>query len=132
MRFNKLAPMAATAGVALALLAPPAASATQTSAGGATTASASAASTATSATAAVNRASVACSSPRGKRANYSWGNGNTSTTIYFNNHCSHKVSVTITFQSYMAPIRKCMTVNPKTQGKKKWQFGKVLRFAKGC
>ncbi|WP_433441070.1 hypothetical protein [Nonomuraea sp. CA-141351] len=83
------------------------------------------AATASSARAAVERDSVSCSKPKGKRANYSWGEGNTSVTIYFNNHCSHKVSVKITFVRKgsvgdKASKYRCMTVNANTKGKKKF------------
>jgi hypothetical protein len=78
-----------------------------------------------SVSAGVERDSVSCSKPRGKRANYSWGEGNTTVTIYFNNHCSHKVSVRITFVRKgsvgdKASKYRCMTVNAKTKGKKKF------------
>jgi hypothetical protein len=89
----------------------------------ATTASAQAATV--SARADVERDSVSCSKPRGGSANYSWGEGNTTATIYFNNHCSHKVSVKIMFVRKgsvgdKAAKYRCMTVNAKTKGKKKF------------
>ncbi|GLW10366.1 hypothetical protein Misp01_54940 [Microtetraspora sp. NBRC 13810] len=78
-----------------------------------------------SARAAVERDSVKCSKPGGKWANYSWGEGNTTVTIYFNNHCSHKVSTKIAFErkgSVGDKVTKyrCMTVNARTKGKKKF------------
>ncbi|WP_431931111.1 hypothetical protein [Nonomuraea jabiensis] len=78
-----------------------------------------------SARAGIERDSVSCSKPRGKWANYSWGEGNTTATIYFNNHCSHKVSVKITFVRKgsvgdKAAKYRCMTVNANTKGKKKF------------
>ncbi|MEV0389400.1 hypothetical protein [Nonomuraea sp. NPDC050643] len=77
------------------------------------------------ATTAVERDSVRCSKPSGKWANFSWGEGNTSATIYFNNHCSHRLSVKITFVRKgsvgdKASKSRCMTVNAKTKGKKKF------------
>ncbi|MFC5824220.1 hypothetical protein [Nonomuraea insulae] len=86
-------------------------------------------STAAAATAAARagaeRDSVRCSRPKGKWANYSWGEGNTSVTIYFNNHCSHKVSAKITFVRKgsvgdKATKYRCVTVNAHTKGKKKF------------
>ncbi|RVX45049.1 hypothetical protein EDD27_7826 [Nonomuraea polychroma] len=73
----------------------------------------------------VERDSVRCSKPRNQFANYSWGEGNTSVTIYFNNHCSHRVSVRIKFVRKgsvgdQAAKYRCMTVNAKTKGKKKF------------
>ncbi|MFG6194021.1 hypothetical protein [Nonomuraea sp. JJY05] len=78
-----------------------------------------------SARAAVERDSVSCSKPKGKWANYSWGEGTTTATIYFNNHCSHKVSVKIMFVrkgsvGNKAAKYRCMTVNAHTKGKKKF------------
>ncbi|GAA4952098.1 hypothetical protein HD597_005374 [Nonomuraea thailandensis] len=75
--------------------------------------------------AAVERDSVPCSSPKGKWANFSWGEGITTATIYFNNHCSHRLSVKIAFTRKGSVGDKsvkyrCMTVNAKTKGKKKF------------
>ncbi|MGI5286355.1 hypothetical protein ACQEVF_23855 [Nonomuraea polychroma] len=102
------------------LLTPATAASAQASAATTVTKAASA-----SAGAAVERDSVRCSKPRNQFANYSWGEGNTSVTIYFNNHCSHRVSVRITFVRKgsvgdKAAKYRCMTVNAKTKGKKKF------------
>ncbi|WP_188196914.1 hypothetical protein [Nonomuraea sp. SYSU D8015] len=80
---------------------------------------------AASAQAGVERDSVRCSKPRNRWANYSWGEGTTTATIYFNNHCNHKVSVKITFVRKgsvgdKAAKYRCMTVNANTKGKKKF------------
>ncbi|AQZ61442.1 unnamed protein product [[Actinomadura] parvosata subsp. kistnae] len=77
------------------------------------------------AAAAIERDSVRCSKPSGQWANFSWGEGNTSATIYFNNHCSHRVSVRITFVRKgsvgdKAAKYRCMTVNAHTKGRKKF------------
>lgn len=102
------------------LLAPATAASARTS-----TETAGAKATTASAQAGVERDSVSCSKPRGKWANYSWGEGNTSVTIYFNNHCSHKVSAKIMFVRKgsvgdKAAKYRCMTVNAHTKGKKKF------------
>ncbi|MFC4009949.1 hypothetical protein ACFOY2_22155 [Nonomuraea purpurea] len=117
MKYKKLASilLGSAATAALVLTPAPAASA-QTSATKAATASAGAG---------VQRDSIRCSKPRGKWANYSWGEGNTTVTIYFNNHCSHKVSAKIRFEAKGSvgsngPKFQCMTVNAKTKGKKKF------------
>ncbi|WP_433513221.1 hypothetical protein ACQP2T_57950 [Nonomuraea sp. CA-143628] len=91
----------------------------------ASTKTAAAKATTASAQAGVERDSIRCSKPRGKWANYSWGEGNTTVTIYFNNHCSHKVSAKIAFErkgSVGDKVTKyrCMTVNAHTKGKKKF------------
>ncbi|MEV6158264.1 hypothetical protein AB0L53_48805 [Nonomuraea sp. NPDC052129] len=80
---------------------------------------------AASAQAGLESDSISCSRPRGKWANYSWGEGNTSVTIYFNNQCSHKVSAKIMFVRKgsvgdKAAKYRCMTVNAHTKGKKKF------------
>ena len=42
---------------------------------------------------AVHRASANCASPLGQKINISWGDGNVSTTVYYNNHCSQKRAI---------------------------------------
>ncbi|MGP3960746.1 hypothetical protein ACTWPT_32520 [Nonomuraea sp. 3N208] len=95
----------------------------------------------TSAGAAIERDSVRCTKPRSKWANYSWGEGNTTVTIYFNNHCSHKVSVRIMFVRKgsvgdKAAKYRCMTVNAHTKGKKKFYAAVYKPYSvtrvKGC
>ncbi|MGN9837525.1 hypothetical protein ACTMTI_05315 [Nonomuraea sp. H19] len=105
-----------SAAAAAMLLTPATAASAQTNAAKAATVSAGAG---------VERDSVSCTRPRGKSANYSWGEGNTTATIYFNNHCSHKVSVKIMFVRKgsvgdKAAKYRCMTVNAHTKGKKKF------------
>ncbi|MGW6504089.1 hypothetical protein [Nonomuraea angiospora] len=56
-----------------------------------TTLAGGAAQAATSSQAPVHRSSLSCGLPAAK-ANYSWADGRTSVTVYFNNHCSHKMS----------------------------------------
>ncbi|WP_437479198.1 hypothetical protein WME75_32840 [Sorangium sp. So ce1014] len=45
----------------------------------------------------VHRKSAKCASPRGKRINISWGDGNISTTVYYNNHCDERRKIVLTF-----------------------------------
>lgn len=85
----------------------------------------------------VKRASIACSSPKGANANYSWANGITSVTIYFNNHCSGKVAAGIVVADVQDGRKDiyCMVTNGGTQGKKKFDIGaqnKVDRIQEGC
>jgi len=78
--------------------------------------------------AAVHRKSAACKSPKGQKINISWGDGNVSTTVYFNNHCAQKRFVQLEFvRENHTSFNKCITVNPKTKGKKKIQYGQPNR-----
>jgi hypothetical protein len=78
----------------------------------------------TTADAAVHRKSAACTSPKGKKINISWGDGNVSTTVYFNNHCAQKRAIWLQFvRENHTSFHKCVTVNPKTSGKKKIEYG---------
>jgi hypothetical protein len=78
--------------------------------------------------AAVHRKSAACKSPKGKKINISWGDGNVSTTVYFNNHCAQKRFVKLEFvRENHTTFSRCMTVNPKTKGKKKIGYGQPNR-----
>jgi integrase len=74
--------------------------------------------------AAVHRKSAACKSPEGQKINISWGQGNVTTTVYFNNHCAQKRAIQLQFvRENHTEFYKCITVNPKTKGKKKIQYG---------
>ncbi|MEU6720302.1 hypothetical protein ABZ897_53375 [Nonomuraea sp. NPDC046802] len=118
MKYKKLTSVLLGSAVTAAMVLTPGAAASAQ-------ASATKAAATASAGAVVERDSVRCSKPSGKWANYSWGEGNTSVTIHFNNHCSHKVSVKIRFVAKSSvgdngPKYRCMTVNAKTKGKKKF------------
>ena len=85
----------------------------------------------------VKRASIACTSPKDANANYSWANGINTVTVYFNNHCSHKVSAGIVVEDVQDGRLDiyCMVTNGGTKGKKKFDIGvqnKVKRIQKGC
>jgi hypothetical protein len=72
----------------------------------------------------VHRKSAACTSPKGKKINISWGDGNVSTTVYFNNHCGQKRAIQLQFvRENHTSFYKCITVNPKTSGRKKIGYG---------
>lgn len=85
---------------------------------------------------ATKRASIACSKPRGNTTNYSWATGsNDSTTVYFNNHCSHAVSAKLTFRSGDGDTNVgCMTTNGGTKGKKRFTITRyqLESIKKGC
>jgi hypothetical protein len=83
-----------------------------------------AASLPSTAAAAVHRKSAACKSPKGQKINISWGQGNVTTTVYFNNHCAQKRAIQLQFvRENHTEFYKCVIVNPKTKGKKKIQYG---------
>ncbi|WP_329082587.1 MULTISPECIES: hypothetical protein [unclassified Streptosporangium] len=131
MNYKKLAAvLLGSAAVTAALLTPATPASAQ-----AGTAQTGAATTATrAATALVEQASVRCSKPSGKRANYSWGEGTTTVTIYFNNHCSHKVSVKISFERKgssgpTVSTSRCMTVNANTKGSKKFYAARYKPYS---
>jgi hypothetical protein len=74
--------------------------------------------------AAVHRKSAACKSPKGQKINISWGDGNVSTTVYYNNHCAQKRAINLEFvRENHTSFDKCVTVNAKTKGKKKIEYG---------
>jgi hypothetical protein len=74
--------------------------------------------------AAVHRKSAACTSPKGQKINISWGDGNVTTTVYFNNHCAQKRAIKLQFvRENHTSFDKCITVNAKTSGRKKIQYG---------
>ncbi len=99
MMSRKVVPAVVGAGAALTLLGAPAFAQAQTHVG----------------TQAVHRKSASCSSPKGQKISISWGDGNVSTTVYFNNHCSQKRVIRLQWSAF----HKCITVNPKTKGTKK-------------
>lgn len=133
MNSKKLTPIVAATGAALAMLftpGTPATAQTTTTAAAQTTVSASS-TTATSAGArAVKRSSIKCIAPRGKKSNYSWGNGDTSTTVYFNNHCSHRVYAKLHFTSFSGSFTRCLATNGGTSGKKKFGHGAIWNLKK--
>jgi hypothetical protein len=86
--------------------------------------------------AATHRASIACTSPSGAKANYSWGDGVTTVTVYFNNHCSSSVSAgVVTKDTDDRTSVYCLKTNGGTSGKKKIDIGAdehVTGIKKGC
>ncbi|MFI6637318.1 hypothetical protein ACIBI7_51275 [Nonomuraea fuscirosea] len=112
MRYSKLVPALAGAGAALAML-------TVSTPANAAAPSSSAA-TAEAGTLSVHRKSASCTSPKGNKINVSWGDGNVSTTVYFNNHCNQKRWIELKFVKQNHDFFwKCVGVNAKTSGKKK-------------
>ncbi|TDD11769.1 hypothetical protein E1292_04460 [Nonomuraea deserti] len=125
MNGKKLTPVLAGCGAALALLSAPATAATAGTAGTVTTATAVAA----------QRDSTACIKPSGKKTNYSWTNGNSSTTVYFNNHCSHRVYAKLHFKGPAGTRTECLATNGGTKGKKKFRKGlaeNLTNISKDC
>ncbi|MBE1586963.1 hypothetical protein ACFPOI_00905 [Nonomuraea angiospora] len=94
------------------------------------------AATSNQASAPVHRASISCSRPKGAKANYSWGDGRTSVTVYFNNHCSHKVGAKLHIKNSIGPnYTLCLTTNGGTKGKKKYSIGAartLTAITSGC
>lgn len=90
--------------------------------------------------AAIHRDSVSCTKPAGNKVNYSWDNsGSASTTVYFNNHCSHHVRATLhyTKRGDNPEIIDCLNTNGGTKGRKKFAAEplpgyKLTNISKGC
>ncbi|WP_049562358.1 hypothetical protein [Nonomuraea sp. SBT364] len=82
-----------------------------------------------------SRTSIACKAPKGARSNYSWADGDISVTVYFNNHCSHRVYATLHINNPVANYRECFVTNGGTKGKKKFNIGAastLTRITSGC
>jgi lipopolysaccharide export LptBFGC system permease protein LptF len=82
-------------------------------------------------------AHIDCSSPKDARSNYSWADGINTVTVYFNNHCSGKVSAGIVVKDVQDGRLDiyCMVTNGGTKGKKKFDIGAqntVYRIQNGC
>ncbi|MGW7411778.1 hypothetical protein [Streptomyces sp. NPDC054863] len=76
--------------------------------------------------------------PTKKRFNTSYTPGHISTTVYFNNHCSHSVKWSVTIFNTKDQVRRivCAGSTPAgASGKKKFSMGLVDNFErvnKGC
>ena len=87
--------------------------------------------------AASGEAHIKCDAPKDATSNYSWADGVTTVTVYFNNHCSHKVSAGIVVADVQDGREDvyCMVTNGGTKGKHKFDIGaqnKVKRIQQGC
>lgn len=81
----KIAPALVGAGVALAVLGAPAVASAETAPAGKVTIQAK------------HTKSAKCRTPSGKKINISWGDGNVSTTVYYNNHCNQTRGIELEF-----------------------------------
>ncbi|NGY59916.1 hypothetical protein G7043_13380 [Lentzea sp. NEAU-D13] len=69
---------------------------------------------------AVHRKSAKCTSPSGKKINISWGDGSTSTTVYYNNHCNQKRAIELLFRpAGEFPFTRCFVAPAGEKGDKK-------------
>lgn len=116
MRYRRILPAVVGAGVAAGMLGAPGI-ATATTAGTATAARTSSGGVSAQA---VHRKSAKCVSPRGKKINISWGDGNVTTTVYYNNHCNQKRAIELEFvRENGTRFYKCFVAPAKKSGKKK-------------
>src|SRR3954470_21478286 len=70
-------------------------------------------------TMAVHRKSASCASPSGNKINISWGDGNVSTTVYYNNHCNQKRAIELEFVKENGErFDKCVVAPANTKGDK--------------
>ena len=115
------AAVAVCAGVLLGGVAAPA-GAQQAAPGGATTLG-------------THHGSAACKTPKGSKINISWGDGNVSTTVYYNNHCKQKRAIVLQFvRENGTRFDKCFVAPARTKGHKKIGYAmpnKVRILAKG-
>lgn len=73
---------------------------------------------------AVHRKSAKCTSPSGKKINISWGDGNVSTTVYYNNHCNQARAIELEFVKESGErFNKCFVAPARTQDNKKIDYG---------
>jgi hypothetical protein len=76
------------------------------------------------------RERISCPSPAGNHANYSWGAGIQTTRVYYNNHCSKPMKVTLTFVSNPGSRKECWTT-PRGKGDELFTMG-LTSIKKGC
>jgi hypothetical protein len=81
-------------------------------------------------TPAVSTAGFKCSSTSSESANYSWGAGTISTTVY-NNHCSGVLDVSISGLSVEGQNETACLATPVGKSSKKYDF-LVSSIRKGC
>lgn len=73
---------------------------------------------------AVHRKSANCASPSGKKINISWGDGNVTTTVYYNNHCNQARAIELEFVRENGTIfNKCFVAPANKKGDKEIDNG---------
>ncbi|MEO3869762.1 hypothetical protein ABGB18_13120 [Nonomuraea sp. B12E4] len=84
----------------------------------------------------VRRASIACFEPKKAKTNYSWGDGKLTVTVYFNNHCSHRVGAKLHIRNpATGNYTECLVTNGGTKGRKKFHIGatsSLTKITNGC
>jgi hypothetical protein len=70
--------------------------------------------------------------PPSTQANYSWADGTATTTVYYNNHCSHKVDVTLHFITTTGSIVNKCWHTPAGKNHKVWNYRDLNDITKGC
>lgn len=93
------------------------------------------ASAAEAATKGTVRFSFGCNGSTKARANFSYNEGTVSTTVYYNNHCSHSVRVTVNMADASGQNIHCLKVPAHKKGSKKYRQGLSGTFkglSKGC
>ncbi|MES9537619.1 MULTISPECIES: hypothetical protein [unclassified Actinomadura] len=123
MKYRKLIPALVGTGLAAGVLVTPAAASAQARPDGGVSVNA------------THHKSAKCKSPKGKKINISWGDGNVSTTVYYNNHCSQKRAIELEFvRENGTRFNKCFVAPAKKKGHKKIDNGnpnKVSILSKG-
>jgi hypothetical protein len=76
---------------------------------------------------ATHRKSAKCASPEGQKINISWGDGSTSTTVYYNNHCNQARAIELYFRpAGEFPFTRCFVAGARDQGNKKIDHAKPV------
>jgi hypothetical protein len=72
---------------------------------------------------AVHRTSAKCASPSGQNINISWGDGNVSTTVYYNNHCNQNRAIELEFRRANGTrFNQCFVAPATTKSSKKINY----------
>lgn len=81
-------------------------------------------------------ASIKCDSPKGAKANFSWEDGIDTVTVYYNNHCSHRVDAQLAFISGDGfATFKCLHVGAGVKGHTRYDTDSnwvLNKINKGC
>jgi len=73
-----------------------------------------------------------CSAQSARRANYTWGDGTATTTVYYNNHCRRRFNVTLYFITIPGKIVSRCWRTPTGKSHKVWNYSDLNDIQKGC
>ncbi|WP_431869902.1 hypothetical protein [Nocardiopsis eucommiae] len=67
----------------------------------------------------------------GNKVNFSWSNGIVTTTLYYNNHCSHDQRVTVKLRGAVVPS-VCLVTKAGTKSNVRYNATAITDVTKGC